>query len=170
MSRKELVICVIIITVCMLYALLTSNSIGVSKSYLEKDARKSQHIPDTWEVSKMVTDNIGAMIFYNKEKSDAICSIYLNHKGMSFGYFFNLGGSLGDGIEGIEYKEYGMVIVSMNEEHVWKIELDDGNKIETINVEPNSPFAVVIPNDCKEVTVYDIHHNEVPIEIINIIN
>lgn len=84
-------IVVILIAVCFLYF---NNDIGISKSNIEKDARYSHRIEATWNVAKDTTETMSAMIFYSDDLADHTYSIYVNHPGLSFGYFFRGGGSV----------------------------------------------------------------------------
>jgi hypothetical protein len=127
-----------------------NNNIGIYKSNIEKDARISQKIDDSWKVEKSTTDAMSAMLFYNENLSDYIFSIYVNRDGLSFGYFFRGGGSIVAENEGIaEYKiegYYEKAYLSMNRQQVSKIEIDNGNTIKIINIDYTKPFAIILPD------------------------
>ncbi|MHB8130938.1 MAG: hypothetical protein ACYDEX_18305 [Mobilitalea sp.] len=147
----------------ILYTKLTS-VIGITANNLEKDARTSQKIDDTWNVSESTSKNIGAMLFYNDTRDKFTFSIYLNHRGFSFGYFYASGGATGeiyDSISKFEFDKNGSVLISMNTKKVAIIELNNDIEVTTINIDSTKPFAEVIPSNCGELTLYDINGNEV---------
>lgn len=126
------------------------NDIGITKSNIEKDARISQKIDDSWKVEKSTTDAMSAMLFYNENLSDYTFSIYVNRAGLSFGYFFRGGGSISAENEGIaEYKVEGYnenAYLSMNRQQVAKIKIDNGNTIKIIDIDYIKPFAIILPD------------------------
>ncbi|MGI6563652.1 MAG: hypothetical protein ACOX3Q_14030 [Clostridia bacterium] len=153
-------IVVILIAVCFLYF---NNNIGISKSNIEKDARYSHKIKDTWDVAKDTTESMSAMIFYSEDFADHTFSIYVNRPGLSFGYFFRGGGSVTETekyiaeiyIEGFNERAF----VSMNKQQVSKVEIDDGNEVQTIKIDSEKPFALILPANAGNVTIYDINGN-----------
>lgn len=153
-------ILVILISVCFLYL---NNDIGISRSNIEKDARYSHKIKDTWDVAKDTTESMSAMIFYSEDFSDHTFSIYVNRPGLSFGYFFRGGGSVIETeryiaeiyIEGYNERAF----VSMNRQQVSKVEIDDGNEVQTIEIDSEKPFVFILPNNVGSLTIYDINGN-----------
>ncbi len=163
------VIGITLVLVFTLSALYGSGSIGVPKSKIESDARKSQKIDDNWKVSESISHPIGALLFYDTESNDLIYSIYLNRKGFSFGYFFRSGGSRSEINEGIcefRYDRYGRVLLSMNKDKVERIEIDNGQEIKTIDIDSEKPFTLVLPENCGIVTIYDINNDIITITSI----
>ena len=132
---------------------------GVSQSRLEQDARESQKISSEWEMAQGVNDDLCAMLFYDENKDEYTYSVYLTRTGMSFGYFFREGGSgypyIEEGVQGIVYEDKGIALLSLNEDKVSRIVIDRDTSQETILVNPLEPFAVVLPVDCGEITMYD---------------
>lgn len=126
------------------------NDFGTTKSNIEKEARISQNIDDSWKVEKSTTVAMSAMLFYNENLSDYTFSIYVNRAGLSFGYFFRGGGSISAENEGIaEYKVEGYnenAYLSMNRQQVAKIEIDNGNTIKIIDIDYIKPFAIILPD------------------------
>ena len=84
---KYIGIIIIIVTIILL-TLYINNRVGICKKNIEKDARTQRNLDDSWEVSKSTNKNISALIFYDNEQSKSNYSIYVNKKGLSFGYFF----------------------------------------------------------------------------------
>ena len=89
---------------------------------------------------------------------------------MSFGYFFRAGGSDSQIANGIRefsfptpYDINGSALVSMNMNNVARIEIDNDIEIKVIDVDPNKPFAVVIPINPGSVILYDVNDNVVPV-------
>lgn len=159
------IIGIALVLVFALLALYSNGSIGVSESKIESDARKSQKIDDNWQVSKSISYPMGALLFYDTESYGLTYSIYLNRKGLSFGYFFRSGGSRSDIKEGIcefRYDGYGRALLSMNKAKVERIEIDNGQEIKTIGIDSEKPFTLVLPENCGVVTIYDINNNTIP--------
>lgn len=150
----------LIIMLFVLFSILYfNNNIGTRKSNIEKDARISQKIDDSWQVAKSISDTMAAMLFYDEDLNDYTFSIYVNKRGLSFGYFFRGGGSTNIENEGIaEYKIEGYhekAYLSMNRQQIAKIEIDDGNTTEIIDIDMAKPFAIVLPIGIGSIKIYD---------------
>ncbi|MFT4146537.1 MAG: hypothetical protein QM644_19005 [Mobilitalea sp.] len=143
--------------------LLTYGNIGVSKGSLEKDARKSHHIDPTWEVAASVNQNLGILLFYDKNTYDYTYSIYLNHPGISYGYFFREGGGLVGLEEGtVQFtSEQGSAIFSLNQDKISRIEFDN-KKLPPIMIDPSKPFTALVPAYSESITMYDVNESLVP--------
>ena len=89
-------------------------------------------------------------------------SIYLSRDGFSFGYFFRQGGFdpyMADSVKGIVFEDKGIALLSLNEDGVCKIVVDNDTEEKVISVDPEEPFAVVLPVDCGAITMYDAQEN-----------
>ena len=146
-----------ILFVCFLY---TNNEIGVTSSKLEADIRSSQKIKDDWTVDGSVSSTMAAYISYPQDLSDHSFSVYVNRPGLSFGYFFRGGGNLSGVQRGIaEYTVEGYnerAFISMNQQQVTQLEIDDGNTIQVLDIDSNKPFAIVLPISAGTITFYDV--------------
>ena len=120
---------------------------------------------DDWTVDGSVSDTMAAYISYPQDMSDHTFSVYVNRPGLSFGYFFRGGGSLSGVERGIveftveEYKE--RAFISMNQQRVTQLQIDDGNSIQGIYIDSNKPFAIVLPINAGTITFYDVNGNTV---------
>jgi hypothetical protein len=164
--KKEYISVVLFMILLLVLTLRSSSVIGVTASNIERDARVSQKIEDTWSVSKSVNKNIAAMLFYNDNRDKYIFSVYLNHPGFSLGYFFRTGGTISgieDGVSKFEYDKNGAVLISMNTKEIDKIELYNGINTKIISIDSTKPFAQVIPSNSGEITLYDVNGVEVSI-------
>lgn len=169
MKSKKSIIILFVVIILLLITTFVSNRCGVSKSKLEQDARKSQRISTDWLVVKDTTNEIGALLFYDKELNRHTFSIYLKRDGFYYGYFFYSGGSLGaieSGIQGFSYEGKGMALLSMNKKRIAKIEVESGKGVETITVDPFEPFAIIIPPNSNIVSLYNSDGEEVAIDNI----
>ena len=155
-----LVVCILF--VCFLY---TNNEIGVTSSKLEADIRSSQKIKDDWTVDGSVSSTMAAYISYPQDLSDHSFSVYVNRPGLSFGYFFRGGGILSGIQRGIvEFTVEGYnerAFISMNQQQVTQLEIDDGNTIQVLDIDSNKPFAIVLPISAGTITFYDVNGNTV---------
>ena len=92
-------------------------------------------------------------------------SVYVNRPGLSFGYFFRGGGKLSGVQRGIaEYTVEGYnerAFISMNQQQVTQLEIDDGNTIQVLDIDSNKPFAIVLPINAGTITFYDVNGNTV---------
>ncbi len=143
--------------------LLTYGNIGVSKGGLEKDARKNHHIDPTWEVATSVNENLGILLFYDKNTYEYTYSIYLNHPGISYGYFFREGGGLVGLEEGtVQFtNEHGSAIFSLNQDKISRIEFGN-KKLSPIMINPSKPLTALIPDHSESIIMYDVNETMVP--------
>ncbi|MCM1062924.1 MAG: hypothetical protein NC420_00400 [Eubacterium sp.] len=135
-----------------------ANIIGVAAGSLEKDAREEQNIASDWEMAQAVNDDLCAMLFYDEETRDHIYSIYMKKEGTAYGYFFSHGGKdayIGEGVRGMIFDDRGIALLSMNEDKVCKIEVDNGVTEKIIEIDPVKPFVVVVPVNSGEITMYN---------------
>lgn len=151
-----------VILVCVVFVgfLYFNNDIGMPRNKLEKDIRTSQKISEDWIVSGSVSDTMAAYISYPSDLSDHTFSVYVNRPGISFGYFFRGGGSLG--VVETEIAEFTVenykerAFVSMNKQRVERLEIDDGNDIEIIEIDSTKPFAIVVPLNVGNISFYNV--------------
>lgn len=153
----------VLITFFMVFMLLISQGvIGVSKANIEKEARKAHKIPEDWITVKDVNNYLGALLFYSEDLSNFTFSIYTNNEGLSFGYFFRLGGGIpeiSDGISKITSNGHGDMFLSLNNVQVSRIEINEGGNIKEILIEDTKPFVVIIPEESSEIRFYNIDGN-----------
>ena len=156
-----------VVLACVLFVgfLYANNDIGVASSNLEADIRSSQKIKDDWTVDGSVSNTMAAYVSYPQNMRDHTFSVYVNRPGLSFGYFFRGGGNLSEVEWGIaEYTVEGYkerAFISMNQQHVAQLEIDDGNSIQVIDIDSNKPFAIVLPINAGNITFYDVNGNTV---------
>lgn len=137
---------------------------GVSENRLEQDAREKQNIESTWEMAQAMNDDICAMLFYDENREEYSYSIYLSREGFSYGYFYRQGGTdayMAEGVKGIVFEDKGIALLSLNEDKVCKIVVDNSAEKDVIQVDAQEPFAVVLPIDCGAITMYDAQDNVV---------
>ena len=156
-----------ILLVCSLFVgfLYISSDIGIASGNLETDIRSSQKIKDDWTVDGSVSSTMAAYISYPQDLSDHSFSVYVNRPGLSFGYFFRGGGTLSGIQRGIvEFTVEGYnerAFISMNQQQVQQLEIDDGNTIQVVDIDRNKPFAIVLPINAGNITFYDVNRNTV---------
>ena len=149
---------ILVIILLAFIIIWNANIIGVAAGSLEKDAREGQNIASDWEMAQAVNNEMCAMLFYDAEMSDYTYSIYMKKDETSYGYFFSQGGKdpyIGESVRGMIYDDKGIALLSMNEDKVSKIEADDGVSKKTIEIDPTKPFAVVLPINSGEITMYN---------------
>lgn len=161
---QKIVIIILVICIFVIGFLYFNNYIGIQKSKLEIDARSSQKICEAWNSENDISDTMAAFIFYPEDRSDHTYSIYINHPGsLAVGYFFRSGGAI------IEREDYiteftaeslnERAFISMNAFQVERLEIDGVNSIQTIEIDSDKPFALVLTNNIGRMTFYDIDGN-----------
>ena len=108
---------------------------------------------------------MAAYISYPQDMSDHTFSVYVNRPGLSFGYFFRAGGKLSEIQEGIaEFTTEGAnerALISMNQQQVQQLQIDDGRAKQAIDIDSDQPFAIVLPINAGSITFYDVNGNAV---------
>ena len=66
-----------------------------------------------------------------------------------------------EGVKGLVFENKGIALLSLNEDKVCKIVVDNSVEKKTIQVDSNEPFAIVLPIDCSAITMYDAQENVV---------
>ena len=161
-EKIPLLLGIILIILLAFLIVWQADMLGVSAGRLEQDARENQEIGSSWEMAQAVNDDMCAMLFYDEEKDDCAYSIYLSRDGFSFGYFVRQGGFdpyMADSVKGIVFEDKGIALLSLNEDGVCKIVVDNDTEEKVISVDPEEPFAVVLPVDCGAITMYDAQEN-----------
>ena len=167
MKKKLPIILLGVILACVLVFgfLYANNDIGKTANSLEADIRQSQKILDDWIVDGSISDTMAAFISYPQDKTDHTFSVYVNRPGLSFGYFFRGGGDI---IEVDDYIAEFVVegnneraFISMNTQNIVRLEVDDGNGIQVIDIDSGKPFAIVLPLNVGSICFYDMNGNVV---------
>ena len=167
MKKRFLKIVMGIVFVCVLFVgfLYANNDIGMTSTNLEADIRSSQKIKDDWTLDGCVSNTMAAYISYSQDMSDHTFSVYVNRPGLSFGYFFRGGGSLSGVERGIaEFTVDGYnerAFISMNQPKAARLEIDDGNTVQVIDLNSDQPFAIVLPANAGVIHFYDGNGNPV---------
>jgi len=151
-----------------LFYTFNNGVIGVSADKVESDARKGQKISDSWNVVMASNERIIAMLFYNEAHDDHTFSIYANNPGFSFGYHFRAGGSSSEIELSVFSRPYDVsdevVMLSMNNIGVARIDYFDDEAIINIDIDPAKPFAIIVPVDftrISQVRFYDAKGDEI---------
>ena len=161
MKKKLPKILLGVVLVCALVFgfLYANNDIGKTADGLEADIRLSQKISDDWIVDGNTSDTMAAFISYPQDKTDHTFSVYVNRPGLSFGYFFRGGGDI---VEVDDYIAEFVVegnneraFISMNTQNVVRVEIDDGNGVQVIDIDSSKPFAIVLPLNAGNICFYD---------------
>ena len=159
----------VVIAVALLCGLIAAwlyldDRIGViSPDRLEADIRAAQHIDPGWTVEGSVSDHMAVFVSYPPDQShDATLSLYCNRPGLSFGYFFAGGGCVLDTEDRIaQYTVEGypeQAFASSNRMHAARMEINDGDGVQTVSIDSDKPFALLAPAD-RAVTFYDVDGN-----------
>ncbi len=162
-EKISMIIGILVIILLGILIFVNLGIVGVAENKLEQDARKDQNISSDWQMVQDINEDMCVMLFYNEAKSDCRYSVYETHDGISYGYFLIDGGADGfliDSSRSMVYEDRGIALLSMNKDKVCRIEVGSG-AVEAIQVDPSKPFAVVLPVNCGEITLYDAQNNVV---------
>lgn len=126
---------------------------GTARADLEADARTGQRVAADWSMAGETGNHLAAMLFYPEDQSRHIFSVYAKNAGLSFGYFFRAGGSMGIIDDYIAtFQEGGeRAYLSMNASGICRAVTAQG---ETLLIDSGRPFVLVLP-DTGEVLFYD---------------
>ena len=134
--------------------------VGVSKEKTEADARAFHNIDESWQSIQATNDDVSAMLFFPADRSSHFYSIYSKHKGLSKGYFFRIGGTISEiNSECLQlvFEDNSHIYVSMNKQKICKVEIDDGDYVNTILLNEDDPFILVFPSNAGNVTLYNTY-------------
>lgn len=138
--------------------MFVNHDIGLPKSKLEGDLRKSQKIAEEWNTVGVASDHMAAYLSYPDNKDDHVFSIYVNRPGLSFGYFFRGGGTLSPVEQGIQevHLEDGKehAFLSMNQVNVARIVIEHQYGVRSVEWKAGEPFVLVLPTNGNTVTFY----------------
>lgn len=155
------------IVIVAIVAIVLKDSIGVSKGKIESNAREFHNIPIEWNVSQSTTDTVSAMIFYPDDCSDYCYSIYVKHRAMPLGYSFRTGGSISEIENGIcEFNIEGYnetIYLSLNTSTISKMLVDDGDTVESIEIDKTKPFVHIVPSNAGNVSFIDDNSDEISV-------
>lgn len=151
-------ILVILVSVVTGVVYLRSNTY-VPVEQIEVNARKFHNIESNWQVVKDTNSNISAMIFFSEEKKDFSYSIYVYHNGFLKGYAPRIGGKIDEirnSCAKFVFNEIDSVaFLSMNEQKIYKVEIDDGDNVTTVSLNASKPFALVFSSNVGNITFYN---------------
>lgn len=153
----------ILTIVCIVYIIYQSSIIGVIANNVEKDAREAAKIDDSWVMESYSQDDVVAMIFYPEDFSDSRLAIYSENEGLSFGLFFQEGGTHNTiPKECIAAREFGNQIVYYSwHSDVAYAEIEDEDNIQIVEFDGTAPFVYIQSKEVK-VIFYDSQDNVIP--------
>lgn len=159
MKGKKMVSAVCTFLCAAVFLLYWNNDIGIPASGMVQDIHSSQKIQEDWQTKGENGEHMAAFLSFPEDEADHTFSVYVNRKGLSFGWFFRGGGSLtGVGRYITEFTVEGCTeraFISMNGQNIVCMETDDGSGAVRRNIEQGRPFAFIVPAEAGTVTFYD---------------
>ncbi len=154
MKKSIIILSIVFIFLFVTFSCLKlTHNIGITKKSIQEDARYHQKIPDHWNVSMYTTKQLSAMIFYDENQTNHIFSIYVNRDGLSYGYFFRLGGkdsAISNSVKEIQFEDSNeRVYISMNSKHASLVQIENETSIEIKQIDPNNPFVFIVADTLK---------------------
>lgn len=140
------VIILIGIVIALAATIMPSLNRITTASEIEKYTRNFQAVSEDWDIEIAMNNNLAAALAYDVESGKHTFSIYENKNETFTNYVFRYGGkstSIERSVRVFIF-DNSIALLSMNELHISKIECHDG---ETYELNPNEPFALVMPND-----------------------
>lgn len=112
---------------------------------IERETRRFQAINDEWNMEISLNDNLAVVLSYDDDMSEHAFSVYKNTGNVVPNYKFSYGGESTSIERSVRVFKYDntLALLSMNMLHIAKIECHDGI---TCEIDPNSPFALIIPS------------------------
>ena len=162
-SRRSIIIflSVLAVIIVTLSFSLMKHLMGVPKEKTEAEARAFHNIDESWQSIQATSDDVSAMLFFPSDRSSHFYSIYSKHKGLSKGYFFRIGGTISEiSSECVQFvfeNNNGHIYASMNKQKICKVEIDDGDQVNTISLNEDDPFILVFPSNAGNVTLYNTY-------------
>lgn len=155
MKAKKIII---VIFLCLCCTICYIPNMGISLRSLEADARKQHDIPDTWISYMDHTDKIACILFFDPTSEKNLLSVYLNHPGLSIGYYFDMSISR-DSPDTIPQKfifdGYGSILISTNSMKLNRLQI--GNSLLSLNTK--EPFVFCLNKAHENLFLYDQNNN-----------
>ncbi len=125
---------------------------------LESFSRRNQPIPEDWLCIQTQEKDVAALLFYPKEMDNAIYSIYLKGSGLSFGFSARSRGFMNfiqtDICEFHHGEREVSILLSLNAPNITRVEVHNGDKSQTITLDPEEPFVLILPLDA-DIQLFD---------------
>ena len=153
-------VCVIVLTT------LISAGTGFISNKLKDENDIAEHAQEFQKIDSDFTievDSASAMagvLAYDADHHQPIFSIYLNENNNNPNYKFRIGGkstAVEQCVRVFKYRDE-ITIISMNNDHIAKIECHDVN---SFDLDPNQPFVLTIPNGT--ISFYNVDGEEIDI-------
>lgn len=145
----------------LLFALWCGGVFGMPRQKLMDEFSAYPSLPDGWNSTFAIGDELAACIRYKDGGPDCTASIYINRPGLSFGWFFRYGGSVHAGettVEVLYIEGVGeSVLLCPDGAGVSRLEAENASQ----DLPYGHPFALVLPADMGAFTLYDAAGNEV---------
>ena len=134
----------LVVALVIVLALKESGRITTPEELI-RDAQGEQTLAEDWDVTVSMDGCLAAVLLYNEDKTDHTFKVYRDKGGSRTDYVFVHGGSSSSVEQSAwAYKYGGMrAIISMNTMGIAGISCHDGAEY---TIDPNAPFALVIPD------------------------
>ena len=157
--RAIIILSVLAVIIVVLSFCSVKHLLGVSKERVEAEARAFHNIDECWQCIQATNDDVYAMLFFPDDRSEHLYSIYTKNKGLSKGYFPRIGGTISEiqneCVQLIFEKNDSHIYASMNKQKICKVEIDDGDYVNTILLNEEDPFILIFPSNAGNVTLYN---------------
>lgn len=136
---------------------------GLSEGELLESSRERSGIPENWASVEALTESAYAVLFYDpQDSSDCRFCLWAAREGEQ-GYFYRGGGNLSAvrdqvGVYPLRNTEY-QAVISANIPQVENIQVGDGTDFA---LDPDQPFALLLPRNPGNLAFTDIRGEEVP--------
>jgi len=138
---------------------INSPSAEKYKSEIEVYARESFNVSASWEAVSETSETIASVIFYDKDSSDHIFAIYLKDDDSTPRFSLIAGGALPVNqyqvaeISSDSFDEH--IYVSLNAQKVCLLEISKDDGFSTIQIDPESPFLIILTSKEEEIAFYN---------------
>lgn len=162
-KRTSIMTTIVVLLLCFFGAifLLRMNNTEQYVPEIEKQARISLEIPDSWEAVSETTNNIAAVLLYDNASNQHIFATYSNSHFVNAKEKFSLiaGGVLPTNQASIAKVSISgsneVIFASMNPYRACILQITDEDKFSTIHIDPEKPFVIILSTIEGDVTFYD---------------
>ena len=144
---------------------LMKHLMGVSKEKTEAEARAFHNIDESWQSIQATNDDVsGHAVFSCRQKQSFLFDL-LQAQRIIKRVFFRIGGTISEiSSECVQFvfeDNNSQIYASMNKQKICKVEIDDGDHVNTISLNEDDPFILVFPSNAGNLTLCNTYREVV---------
>jgi len=180
MKRTKIVVIVCISIAALLCVCLfayINNSDNKSRRQIpeiEHVARQIDKIPEQWSAVSETSETVGAVLLFDGDTKEHIFLVYdISTADSDTDKYTLLAGGVvpvsNSTIVEVDSETFeGWIYASMNQQNVSIMHIESENGFSTVQINPESPFVIILPQKTGEVSFFDSSGNIVPFDEFSI--